>query len=67
MLSEAGIKPRLLYENMDKKIIAYKRICELADVPRILIEYPELILNKKPSQDDLNWALQSIREYEYFN
>lgn len=47
-----------------KRIKAYKKICRLANVPQILIDYPELILQRKPNEKDLNWAKKVIKKYE---
>ena len=48
----------------DKKIKAYKHICKLAEVPELLIEHPELIFSRIPTNEDINWAKTSIKEYE---
>lgn len=42
-----------------------KRLLEFADVPKIFIENPNFIFgNSKPSQSDIEWAKEKIKEYE---
>ncbi len=50
--------------SLDKKIEAYKEICRLADVPEVLIENPELILQSNPTKDDIDWAKKIIIKYK---
>lgn len=47
-----------------KKIEAYKKICELAEVPSILIEYPELIFPMTARDEDIKWTKELIKEKE---
>ena len=49
---------------LNKKIKAYKIICEMANVPQLLIDHPELIISKKPTRKDIIWAMESIKTYE---
>ena len=46
----------------DRQIEAYKEICRLANVPEVLIEFPELILQSKLTEDDIDWAKKQIQD-----
>jgi len=54
-------------ENKDKIIKAYKKICRLASVPEILIEFPTLILEKELDSGEqdffIQWAKDSIKDH----
>ncbi len=47
-----------------RRIEAYKKICELAGVPQLLIDYPELIFSNTLTADDISWAKGIIKIHQ---
>lgn len=41
-------------------IESYKRICQLADVPKLLIEEPGILKFSAPNAEDIEWAKKEI-------
>lgn len=50
-------------DELEKKIEAYKKICRLADVPKFIVDNPEVAIPAIPTKEDIRWAKKSIEEY----
>lgn len=51
-------------ERLNKLIESYKFICELADVPQILIDNPAIAKPQKLTESDIKWAKAQIELYK---
>lgn len=51
-------------EELSQKIKACEIVLRVADVPKILIEFPELLQSKAPTLRDIEWAKEIIKKYE---
>lgn len=50
-------------DELEKKIEAYKKICRLADVPKFIVDNPEVAIPFHPTKEDIKWARKSILEH----
>lgn len=50
-------------DELEKKIEAYKKICQLADVPKFIVDNPEVAIPAVPTKEDIRWTKKSIMEH----
>lgn len=50
-------------DELEKKIEAYKKICRLADIPKFIVDNPEVAIPFHPTKEDIQWARKSILEH----
>lgn len=51
-------------ECLENKIEAYKFICTLAEVPKFIIDNPEVFKPAPLTKEDKKWAKKKIKEYK---
>lgn len=55
----------------NRKVRGYKRLLEIiskeVDIPKLLFDNPEMLLESIPSEDEITWARDVVRRYEEQN
>lgn len=54
---------RVTISELENKIKAYKELCKLAQVPKLLIDFPELIQSNDLTEEEFNKVKKIVEEY----
>lgn len=53
----------LLYQQLHSYTEKLKEVLRFADCPELIIENPDFIKGKKPTDEDMEWARAKVKEY----